>query len=191
MDFHDILKLAGGIGALALYVPMSARIIKDGGAGQSFATWMLWAALDTILTISLFLQRGNFLLPLGFAIGGIALTILLLVKGRFAWGRMDTVFLMLVVGCLAGWKLGGAMTATVAATLGICLAGVPGLVELWRNPQRQVGKIWGWYVLANGLSFLGGTAMTVEERFAPAVFAAFSALMVVAGFRNKPAAGPE
>jgi hypothetical protein len=104
---------------------------------------------------------------------------------------MDTVFLMLVVGCLAGWKLGGAMTATVAATLGICLAGVPGLVELWRNPQRQVGKIWGWYVLANGLSFLGGTAMTVEERFAPAVFAAFSALMVVAGFRNKPAAGPE
>jgi hypothetical protein len=29
-------------------------LIKDGGAGQSFATWLLWAALDTILTVSLF-----------------------------------------------------------------------------------------------------------------------------------------
>ena len=130
-------------------------MVKDGGAGQSFATWLLWAALDTILTVSLFLQHGNYLLPLGFAAGGIVLTTLLLVKGRFAWGRMDNVILVLVLGCLIGWKLGGAKTATVAATLGICLAGIPGLVELWRNPQRKVGNIWGWYVLANGLAFLG------------------------------------
>ena len=189
MDFHDALKLAGGIGALALYVPMAVQFIKDGGAGQSFATWFLWAALDTILTVSLFLQHGNYLLPLGFATGGIALTILLLVKGRFAWSRTDTVFLMLVVGCLAGWKAGGARAAMVAAALAICLAGIPGLLELWRNPQRKVAYIWGWYVVANGLSFLGGTAMTMEERFAPAVFAIFSALMVVAGYRRKPAVG--
>ena len=184
MDFHDFLKIAGGIGALALFVPMAVEMIKDGGAGQSFATWLLWAALDTILTISLFLQRGNYLLPLGFAVGGIVLTTLLLVKGRFAWGRMDSVILALVLGCLIGWRLGGEKTATVAATLGICLAGVPGLVELWRNPQRKVGNIWGWYVLANGLAFLGGTSMTLEERFAPGVFAVFSLLMFVASRRR-------
>jgi hypothetical protein len=184
MDFHDFLKIAGGLGALALFVPMAVEAIKDGGAGQSFATWLLWAALDTILTISLFLQGGNYLLPLGFAAGGIALTTLLLVKGRFAWSRMDSVILALLLGCLIGWRLGGEKTATVAATLGICLAGVPGLVELWRNPQRKVGNIWGWYVLANGLAFLGGTSMTLEERFAPGVFAVFSLLMFVASRRR-------
>jgi hypothetical protein len=186
MDFHHFLKIAGGIGALALFVPMAVEVVKDGGAGQSFATWLLWAALDTILTVSLFLQHGNYLLPLGFAAGGIVLTTLLLVKGRFAWDRMDNVILVLVLGCLIGWKLGGAKTATVAATLGICLAGIPGLVELWRNPQRKVGNIWGWYVLANGLAFLGGTAMTVEERFSPGVFAIYSLLMFVAS--RKPGA---
>jgi hypothetical protein len=186
MDYHDFLKITGGIGALALFVPMAVEVIKDGGAGQSFATWMLWAALDTILTVSLFLQHGNYLLPFGFAAGGIVLTTLLLIKGRFAWGRMDNVILLLVLGCLAGWKLGGAKTATVAATLGICLAGIPGLIELWRNPQRKVGNIWGWYVLANGLAFLGGTAMTVEERFSPGVFAIYSLLMFVAS--RKPGA---
>lgn len=191
MDFHDFLKIAGGMGALALFVPMADRISLDGGAGQSFATWFLWAALDTILTISIFQRHGNFLLPLGFAVGGIALTVLLLVQGRFAWGRMDTVISGLVLGCLFCWKQAGPTAAIVTTTMGICLAGIPGLIELWRNPQRKVGNLWAWYVLANGLSFLGGTAMTLEERFAPAVFALFSALMVVAGFRKRPPAGPE
>jgi hypothetical protein len=187
MDFHDFLKIAGGIGALALFVPMAIEVMKDGG-GQSFATWILWAALDSILTVSVIQQHGNFLLPLGFATGGIVLTGLLLAKGRMAWGRLDTVILALVLGCLAGWKLGGAKAATVAATMAICLAGIPGLIELWRNPQRQVGNIWGWYVLANGLAFLGGTAMTVEERFAPGVFAAYALLMFLVS--RKPVGRP-
>jgi hypothetical protein len=180
MDFHGFLKIAGGIGALALFVPMAAGNIKDGGAGQSCATWLLWAVLDTILTVSIIQQHGNFLLPLGFAAGSAALALLLLARGQFAWGRMESIALVLVLGCLAGWKLGGARAATVATTTGIFLAGIPGVVELWRNPQRKVGNIWGWYVLANGLAFLGGTAMTVQERFAPGVFTAYSLLMFLA-----------
>jgi len=187
MNIHDALKLAGGVGALALFVPMAVEMIKDGGAGQSFATWFLWAVLDTILTISIFERRGNFLLPMGFAVGGVALTVLLLLKGRFAWNRLDSMILTLVLGCLLCWKLGGPTVAIVATTLSICLAGIPGLVELWRNPQRKVGNIWGWYVLANGLAFLGGTAMTVEERFAPAMFAAFSLLMFGASRKSAAA----
>jgi hypothetical protein len=190
MDFHDFLKITGGIGGLALFIPMAVEVIKDGGAGQSFATWFLWAALDTILTISILLQHGNFLLPLGFAIGSMALTALLLVKGRFAWGRTDSVILALVLGCLICWKLAGPTATIVSTTLAICLAGIPSLVELWRSPQRKVGNIWGWYVLANGLAFLGGTAMTVEECFAPAMFAAFSLLMFLAG-RKPPVARPQ
>ncbi len=180
MDFHDVLKTAGGIGVLLLFVPLVVEVIKRGGDGQSFATWILWATLDSILTVSTLQQHGNFLLPLGFALGGWVLTGLLLVKGRFAWGRLDSAILVFVFGCLAGWKWGGARTAIISATLAICLAGLPGLTELWRHPQRRVGNIWAGYMLANGLAFLGGTAMTVEERFAPAMFAAFAMLMFIA-----------
>jgi hypothetical protein len=185
MDFHAGLKIAGGLGALILFVPMFAVALKDGGAGQSFATWILWAALDVILISSILVQHGNFLLPLGFAIGDTFMAVLLLARGRFAWGRFESVILVLVLGCLAGWKLGGSTLATVAATAGICVAGIPGLIELWKNPQRNVGHIWAGYVLANRLSFLGGNAMTIEERFAPGVFAAFSLLMFMASRRQK------
>ena len=183
MDFHDLLKIAGGVGALALFFPMAVQVIRDGG-GQSFATWILWAMLDTILAISTMVQRGNFLLPLGFAAGGWVLTALLLVRKRFAWNRLDSLILALVLACLIVWAESGARTAIIAATLAICAAGIPGLIELWRNPQRAVGNIWAAYTVANLLAFFGGRAMTVPERFAPALFALLSLLMAAVSRRR-------
>ncbi len=184
MNFHEVLKAGGGLLVLLLFIPMLAAAVKDNGAGQSFAMWLLWTALDTILTVSVFQQHGNYLVPLGFALGDAGMTWLLWHQGRMAWGKFESVILLLVIGCLAGWKLGGNPVAIVAATLGICIAGVPGLVELWNNPRRNVGHIWAAYTLANGLSFWGGTAMTLEERFAPGAFAGYSLLMFLAGRRR-------
>ena len=185
MDFSQALKLAGGALALLLFIPMIAETLRAGGAGQSFATWLLWAALDVILVGSLVQQHGNFLVMLGFAIGDIALAGLLLWQRRVAWGWFETVILLLVAGCLAVWRFGGAREATLASTAGVCIAGMPGLVKLWKNPERKLGNIWAGYALANLFSFLGGTAMTVEERFAPGAFAVFSLMMFAASRKKK------
>lgn len=180
IDIHEILKIAGGAGTLAMFIPMAMAIVKRGGEGQSFATWLLWSALDTILSVSTIWQHGNFLLPLGYAIGGWVLTFLLVGKGRFGWGKLDNAVLALVIGCLVGWKTGGAHTAIICATLATSFATIPGFVELWQRPVHAVGNIWAGYALTNALSFFGGTAMTIEERFTPAVFTILSLLMVVA-----------
>ncbi len=180
MDAHQFLKIAGGALTLLLFIPMIVGVQRNGGAGQSFATWILWAALDTVLITSLLEQRGNYFVALGFAIGDAVLAMLLLYKRRVTWGRFETVILLLVIASLAVWKISGPVLATVASTLGGCLGGLPGLVTLWRNPDRKLGNIWAGYVLANALSFFGGTAMTIEERFAPAAFTIFAILMFAA-----------
>ncbi len=186
MEIHEALKIAGGAGTLLMFIPMSLEVIKRNGDGQSFSTWLLWAMLDSILAASTIVQHGNFLLPLGYAMGGWILTGLLIMKGRFAWGRLDSVVLALVLVCLAGWGLGGARTAIIFATLATTFATVPGFIELWRHPQRAVGNVWVGFVLTNTLSFAGGAAMTVEERFSPAVFAILSLLMVIASRKPAP-----
>lgn len=186
MDYHDVLKVAGGLLALALFVPLLLGVWRDGGVGQSFATWLLWAALDTTATITLWQQHGNYPLVLGFAIGGILMALALLYKGRFGWRRFDTGILLLVLLCQAVWWQGGPKFGTIAATLGVCVAGIPGFLELWRQPNRHLGHIWAWYALANGLAFWGGRGMTVPERFAPGVFVVQSLLMVAAGWRRAP-----
>lgn len=185
MDYHQGLKIAGALLTLLLFVPMIVGILKEGAEGQSCASWLLWCALDTMLAVSIIEQRGNFLLPLGFAIGDAVLVLLLLAKKQFTWGIFETTILVLVAGCTIGWKLGGPKIATIAATLGILIAGVPGFIAMWKKPQRKVGTVWAGYVLANGLSFFGGTAMVIEERFAPGVFAIGSLAMFVASRRRK------
>jgi hypothetical protein len=180
MDYHQGLKIAGGLMALLLFIPLIIGILKDGAGGQSCATWLLWGTLDTVLTISVIAQHGNFYLPLGFAIGDVLLVALLLAKGQFNWGWFETGVLLLVIGCMAAWKLAGPKTATVAATLGICVAGIPGLLAMLKQPQRKIGNVWLGYVLANVISFFGGTAMIIEERFAPGVFALCALVMFAA-----------
>ena len=78
MDYHESLKIAGGLLALLLFIPMILGILKDGAEGQSCATWFLWGVLDTIISISIIAQHGNFYLQLGFAIGDVLLVALLL-----------------------------------------------------------------------------------------------------------------
>ncbi|HEY2083058.1 MAG TPA: hypothetical protein VGI88_09760 [Verrucomicrobiae bacterium] len=184
MDYHQSLKIAGGLLALLLFIPMIMGILKDGAEGQSGATWLLWGVLDTVLTITIIEQRGNFLLPLGFAIGDIALVILLLAKGRFQWGWFDTAVLVLVIACMVVWKCAGPKPATIASTLGVCIALLPGLLAMWKQPQCKVGNVWAGYILANVLSFFGGTAMTIEERFAPGMFALCALAMSLASRRK-------
>lgn len=184
MDLHDILKLTGGAFTLLLFIPMVALMFRNGGAGQSFATWLLWAALDVILFFSLLQQRGNYWVAGGFAIGDLAVAAFLLRRGRAAWGRFETGILLAVGACLALWWTGGPRAATIASTAGVCLAGLPGLVALWREPDRRLGNIWAGYVLANGIAFWGGTAMTIEERFAPGAFTLFSLAMFLASRRR-------
>jgi len=185
MGYHEYLQISGGALALLLFIPLLRTILAEGAQGQSCATWILWAFLDTILTVSVIEQHGNFYLPLGFAIGDVSLVILLLAKGKFRWGIFETVILLMVIGCLVGWKLAGAKIATISATMGICVAGIPGLVEMLKHPQRKIGNIWAWYVVANMLGFFGGSAMTIEERFAPGVFA-ICAVMMFAASRVRP-----
>ena len=180
MNGHDILKLAGGVMALALFVPMIVEIVRTRGAGQSFATWGLWTALDSMLTITLWQQHGNYLLSLGFAMGGVFLSAVLLAQGGWAWGKFESVIALMVLASLAVWKFSGPRNATIAVTTAICIAGIPGFVEMLRQPQPSAGKLWAGYTVANSLSFFGGTAMTVEERLAPAAFTALSVLMLVA-----------
>lgn len=186
-DYHQLLTVSSGVLALFLFLPLVGGVFRDGGVGQSFATWSLWAALDTTAAASVIRQGGNYYVLLGFAIGSTAMTLALLYKGRFGWGRFDTMVLLLVVVCLVAWKTGGPKLATIAATLGICVAGIPGMLELWRRPNRKLGNLWGWYVVANGIAFLGGTAMTVEERFAPGVFTLQSLALFAISRRPKRA----
>ena len=186
MDGNQVLKVAGGLLALLMIVPLVVSAVRQNGAGQSFAMWALWAVLDTTVTVSLIAQEGNLWLSAGYAAGSVTLAGVLLVKGRCTWGRMESLIAVLVVACLVTWKLGGPRVATVSATVAIVIAGVPGMLELWRSPQRSQAMVWAGFTLANLLSLAGGAGWSIEERLAPAMFAGQTLVLTLIGLRPVP-----
>lgn len=187
MSPSELLKITAGLLAFVMYAPLVIGAVRSKGAGQSFAMWALWAVMDSTATLSILVQRGNFWLVLGLAVGSITMAVLLLAYGRFAWGRLETAILLLVVVCLGVWFFSGPKSATIAATLAIVVAGIPGMVELWRNPQRSLAVIWSGFTLANLLALLGGRNWSIEERFAPAAFVLQTLAFVAIAARPKRA----
>lgn len=185
MTYHDLLSTAGGIFAVLMFVPMFVRILRESGAGQSFASWLLWGVLDLILIISLIEQDGNFWFVIGFAVGDLAIAGLLAWQRRFNWGGFETMILSLVILCIIGWKTAGPRAATLFSIAGVCIAGVPGFISLKRNPDRKTARVWLGFSFANVLSLFGGDALTLEQSLAPAVFTAASLLMFWAGWKMK------
>jgi hypothetical protein len=187
LGWHRFLQVAGGLMALLMYVPLLFNVVRDRGVGQSFAMWALWGALDTTITVSLFAQHGNFWLTLCFAAGSTFLAGLLLWWGRVSWGWLETVILFLVAGCLVVWKVSGPRNATIATTLAIVIAGTPGMLELWRNPQPAVARIWAGFTAANLMALFGGLSWSIEERFAPGLFTVQALAMTLVSLRKKGA----
>jgi len=185
MTLQEGFRWLSGLLGLLMYVPLVLDIMRKRGAGHSFAMWALWAFLDTTATLSLVVQNGNYLLTAGFSVGSILLSVMLLCYGRFSWGRLEWIVLILVLVCLVAWALAGPRTATVATTLAIITASIPGLIEIWRNPDPRAARVWAGFAIANVFALIGGDNWSVEERFAPTAFILQTLSMFVAGNRNK------
>jgi len=185
LTVHEMMKWLSGLLGLVMYVPLVLDVLRRGGRGHSFAMWALWAMLDTTATVSLVLQRGNYLLTLGFSVGSILMTVLLLRLGQFRWGRLEWMVLLLVLLCLLVWAATGPRGATIATTLAIITAGIPGLVELWRNPDPIAARVWAGFAVANLFALLGGESWSVAERLQPAAFMLQTLTMFFLGNRNR------
>ena len=160
------LKLIGAIVGLTSYIPIVTSLSKENtGVEQNFATWMLWAMLDTIATISTILEHGkNFWLQGGFVLGSVVVTILLIKRKQTKWTIYETVVSFLVFCCLVFWYLKGNDAGIIASVVATCIAGIPQLFLTYKKPATTPTLTYLLFSLGGFISFIGGTAWTVEER---------------------------
>jgi hypothetical protein len=155
--------LAGIIGFIA-YIPLILAIVKN-KASQSFAAFLLWALLDTIATVTTFLEHGNFWLPFSNVVGASTVTVLLAAKRQVSWSWVETMTAILVVICLAIWYFTGEQAGIIASSLAVVMASIPQMVETYRKPESTPTFAYSIFFTANTVSFFGGESWTIEERF--------------------------
>jgi hypothetical protein len=181
--------------SLSLAVALvSYGILIDGllnsGVKQSFATWMLWTALDVIAMASTFFKDGNAALLIIYCSAGAFISTLLLVKKQFYWSAFEWIVTGLVLLCLVVWGMSGHTMATIVSTLALGIASVPQFRDAWRAPESSPPKIWVGFTLANLLSFIGGAGWTIEDRFYYGFCTILCLALVVLGKRKVTIAQP-
>jgi hypothetical protein len=171
------LQLIGAIIGLFAYVPLFVSIYN--GKKQNFATWLLWSILDIILVSSLILQGGNYLLSLGYTIGAIAITILLISKKFVTWTWFETMITALAIVCMTIWWMSGPQAGTIASSLALAVASIPLQIHAAKHPESMPTLPYAFFLLANILSFIGGISWTIEERFFPGSSIVVTLLMLL------------
>ena len=172
--------LAGALVAGSVYITLCIQIAR--GTPQNFATWVLWAMIDIVATMSIASTKGNFLLPLVYAAGRIATaTTIFLVFRKFQWTSVETMTAVLVVFCLATYLLLGGEAGTIVSTISVGIAGIPQAGDLWMKPRENsysVLLVYTGFLASNVFTAIGGRYWSIEERYYP-VFCAVMCMVIV------------
>ena len=172
---------------LIAYSPLVYGVLTDNHSGQSFATWALWTTLD-IITLSIAIkEKKSYMVILSvFTALGFVMTTILLAKHMVSWGTKETIVCGAVIVSFIGWYYfqilkKDSWTATIVATATEITAGIPLLIEIWKNdsPQTTTLLSFSGLLIANCISVYGAKAWTVQDRLFSTSFALYNILIII------------
>lgn len=176
----------GAIIAFSMYTPLYMRI-RAGSARQNVATFVLWGFLDAIAAGSIFLEGGNYLLPLLYTFGCIAIIHAIVRTGTWQWTWRETLASVFVGASVVVWVFMSNELATIVSTLGVVAAGVPQLIDNWEDPSTAPIDLYVGFTIGNALSLVSlvaGDTFSVEEHFYGASCSVLTFLFVLVALRK-------
>lgn len=180
----EYLQLLGAIIGLSANIPLLIGIYKN-KVEQNFVTWTLWFFLDFISVTTIFLQDGNYYLPLVYTIGSFSVACLVAFKKQFTWTWIETLVTILVFICIIVWWKIGPRAATIASVAAMVIASIPQIYATALRPSMAPTKIYLLFCLASILSLLGGTEWSVEQKLYPAGILSFALLITILSMRKE------
>jgi uncharacterized membrane protein YobD (UPF0266 family) len=159
------------------YAYMVVGVIRSGGVGLTFSTFILWASLAWITTVNLRVQKIDAKLVTVYAIGSSCTAISLLCLGRIGWSYFDTVVAMLVVTCIIIWKTGGPKLALIAMVTAGLIAAMPFTIMTWRHPETSPILANSGFFFANLFTYL--SAKEFDDRLYSGVNVILCGLLVL------------
>ncbi len=135
---------------------------------QNTASWILWTILDVLMLVTC-IAAGNKRpwLPAGFVLGASLVTIVLLTKGVWHWGTVETISAVGSGVAIICWLSFGPKSAVVACMAAMTIAAIPAMYDAWFQPNPASWWLWGGVAFSSVLSCYGAKKWTIEERLLP------------------------
>ena len=171
------LGIAGAVISFCAIIAFAIELtIKD--IPQNTVTWILWTLLDGILLVAS-LKAGNKRpwLPAGFTASAFLVTAVLLWKGVWQWGMVETVSVVGVGLSLLLWKKLGPKWAIIMGVAAMNIAGWPAIYDAYINPNPLSWWMWFSVGIAAILTSIAAEKWSIEDRLFPVEAIFFNMIM--------------
>jgi hypothetical protein len=159
--------------------------ILNGSVKQNFATWILWLALDCIMLRGIIVQNGSPILYSVFTFGTLAVTIVIVIKKQISWSKFESFVSLLVLLCMTVYVTSGAYTATIATTVALFIAGIPQIVDTYRNPHTASTSAYLFFTTSSFLSLIENQKWTVPDKLPQINSMVFCVIVMLLSLRKK------
>ncbi len=181
----SLAVLAGVLGVMGFVVYIASMFRRVNPTRPSRSSWTTWAILNLEILAGM-LKSGTATLQMaGITLGSLFAAVFSLLYGKkSAWSPLEK-FVML--GCVLGlcfmiynptWGI------AVSVLVGPVCGCVPGLVEAWKNPNKENKLSWATWATSSLISVILLPSWSIENAAQPVSFLANQVAMLVVIFTS-------
>jgi hypothetical protein len=173
---HKISSAVAGILFLIAFIPYIRSILR-GETTPAKATWIIWAAIDTITLTGMAMTHALNGQIIGAVLGVWIVAILALSRGTSGWSKLD-------IGCMLGAAAGLCLmffspTYGLITSLTVLFIGsIPTFVHGYKEPQKENKAAWMLYFLSCLFALPGIVRWDVQHAAQPLIFFVTESVMV-------------
>ena len=176
-EFQDCLISVSGILMLAALIRYT-RALTNGDKQPSNTTWLIWAALDSIILAGM-IMKGTQNAQIIAATIGVWILFLTSLRHGGIWGmkKRDLEFwvnISCIVGVVfsvsLGYAFGSPTTSIVIGLIFLFIGGFPTFLSAWKEPKNEDTPAWVIFWISAAFSTIAIPVLTIEDAGQPLTF---------------------
>lgn len=173
MDIKNTFTILAGLLFLAGYIPYVLSMLrKDNPTKPIKASWMIWAGLDTITLVGMYLKHTLNGQMIGVVTGGWIVVLFTMKYGKPGWTKVDKCCLSGAIIGIILWQMFDNPTFAILMSVGtVFLASIPTFVSAWHDPDHEDKLAWTIFFVSCVCAVIAIPGFTLEEAMVrPAIF---------------------
>jgi hypothetical protein len=178
MSFINAISVLAGLLFVIGYIPYVRAIVRR-EATPAKASWIIWAALDTLTMLGMIVHgtiNGHII---GSTVGAWVVMVLGIKLGTPGWTRLDIFCLIGAVLGIVLWQVFSSPIVGIITSLVVMLLGsFPTFASAWRDPSKENRTGWTLFWLSCIPALFAIPAWTLGDAAQPIVFTIIESVMM-------------
>src|SRR3989344_4126633 len=189
MEPREVLSIIAGVLFVIAYVPY-VRAIRRGDTKPAKASWLIWATLDTITAIGMYVAGTLNGQIIGAVIGVWVVVLFALKRGTPGWTKFDKFCLVGAILGIVLWQVFSNPVLGIVTSLSVVFIGsIPTFSSAWKDPGREDRTAWTIFWLSCVVAVIAVPQWTLADAAQPVIFLTVETIMMyILYFRSRPQA---